>query len=245
MQTYEQSANVELRVEAEPGDAAAKLFVERARERGRLMVALSGGKTPAAMFELLATKYSADVDWTKVHFFWSDERPVAPEHADSNFGLARTKLLDPLGVPAENIHRFEGERPPAEAAARYAKELRRAFGLRSTQFPRFDLLFLGLGEDGHTASLFPGSSALSVKTELAVANPIQKLMTTRLTLTYPVLNEAAFVAVLVSGKAKAAIVQEVLKNPANPERYPIQGVNLRAGRLLWILDQDAAAPSAV
>ena len=239
MQSYEAAAHAELRTSPDLADAAAKLFVAEATGKERFFVALSGGSTPSAMFERLAAQYAGAVDWKRVHFFWGDERTVAPTHKDSNFGVAKAKLLDPVGVPVENIHRFEGERPPTEASARYTKELRRVFGLGPRAFPRFDLLFLGLGEDGHTASLFPGTAALSNQTDPATVNSVPQLNATRLTVTYPTINNAACVAVLVSGKAKAEIVQKVLKNAAEPAKYPMQGVVPKSGRFLWLMDADA------
>lgn len=241
MSNYDRDASIELKISDTLADDAAQMFVDAAKDKTRFFVSLSGGSTPSALFERLATHYATTVDWSRIHFFWGDERSVPPTHADSNYGVAKAKLLDPVGVPPENIHRFEGERPPDEAAAKYAKEVRRVFGLKPGAFPRFDLVFLGLGDDGHTASLFPGSVALGNLKEIAVANFVPKLSTSRLTLTYPAINAASCIAVLVSGKSKAQIVHDVLKSPATPAKFPMQGVKATRGRLLWFADTEAAS----
>lgn len=223
--------------------AAAREFAARAahavRARGRFAVALAGGSTPKAAYELLATEHAGGVDWRRVHFFFGDERPVPPDHPDSNYRMAREALLS--RVPAGSVHRMRGELPPGEAARRYEEELRGFFA--GERVPRFDLILLGLGEDGHTASLFPHTEALDETTRLAAANPVPELGTTRITLTLPVINAARAVIFLVSGGGKAEALRAVLGGPAggeDPRRYPA-GLVRPGGELLWLVDRPAAA----
>lgn len=208
------------------------------RERGRFTIALSGGSTPQRLYRLLADH--AHIDWRAAHVFWGDERHVPPDHPDSNYRMAREALLDLVPVPADNIHRIHAELPDAaEAADAYEIELRRAFSLAPGEAPRFDLALMGLGADGHTASLFPGSDALHEHARLVVAPWIDKLSSFRITLTLPVFERAAEVLFLVSGEDKAAALQAVLEG--EPERYPAQLVHPREGRLLWYADRTAAS----
>ncbi|KAF0218640.1 MAG: hypothetical protein FD174_2733 [Geobacteraceae bacterium] len=218
-----------------------ELFVTAAVEaigaRGRFSVAVSGGSTPRPLFQLLATEeFRTRIDWERVHFFWADERCVPPDHPDSNFKGAHDILLAKLPLPAANIHRIPGELAPPEAARAYERELRVFFS--GASMPVFDLILLGVGEDGHTASLFPGEEGIGEKERLAVALYVEKLHTHRVTLTLPVLNSARRVVFLVAGREKAVIVQEVLegKNP----RLPAAQVNPPEGSLIWLLDSEAA-----
>lgn len=225
---------------------AAELFVERnqqARASGRFTVALSGGSTPRAFHTLLAAPpYRDNVDWSITQFYWGDERCVAPDDPESNFRMARETLLDNAPIREAQIHRIHTELDdPAEAASLYADELRREFRLTPGSLPRFDLIFLGMGPDGHTASLFPHTAALSVKDRLVVANYVPKLSTWRITLTASVLNAAATVAFLVAGPDKADALAAVLAGPPNPEEYPSQLVAPTNGDLLWVVDDAAAA----
>jgi 6-phosphogluconolactonase len=206
-------------------------------QTGRFAVALSGGSTPAALYALLATnEFRARVDWSRVHLFWGDERCVPPDHPDSNFRMTRENLLDRIQLPAENIHRMPGELEPAAAADAYEAELKKFFG---AALPRFDLVFLGLGEDGHTASLFPGSAALDENEGLVATVYVERLNSHRLTLTLPAINAAAEVVFLVAGASKTAIVKEIFSGAAR--RYPAARVEPARGRLVWMMDSNAGA----
>jgi 6-phosphogluconolactonase len=224
-------------------EAAAAQFVEAAAQalarQARWAVALSGGTTPQAAYQRLAApEWARQVDWARVHFFWGDERCVPPDHAESDYGMARQALLDHIAVPTANVHRMRGELDPAQAAADYQAELERFFGLAR---PRFDLVWLGLGEDGHTASLFPGTAALHETGRWAAANWVEQLHSWRLTLTPPVLNDAAQVVFLVAGSRKAQILQAVLQGPYQPEARPAQLVRPASGQLVWLVDRAAAS----
>jgi len=207
--------------------------------RGRFAAALSGGSTPRRLYSFLGSSpYCENIDWKKVHIFWADERCVAPSHKDSNYKLVADELLQKAGVPEENIHRIHGEEEPGPAAARYEEELNSFFGPSRT--PVFDLVILGAGADGHTASLFPGSVLLEEKTRTVVPVYREKPGINRVSLTLPVLNRAANILFLVSGSDKAGIVSEVLKN-ANRNHYPAGRVHPTDGELSWLIDKAAAA----
>ncbi|GIW44111.1 MAG: 6-phosphogluconolactonase [Candidatus Binatia bacterium] len=209
----------------------------------RVSVVLSGGQTPRRMYALLSELGSGGgVDWTKVEFFWSDERPVPPSHPDSNYRLAWEALLAPLGIAASQIHRMQGEATNLDAAARdYEREIAQVLGVKPAQAPpRFDFVLLGLGADGHTASLFPHTRALHERRRWVVANPVPQLETTRLTLTYSVLNAARCVLFLVSGAEKAQAVARVFAPEGTVEETPARGVCPLEGELLWLLDAAAA-----
>jgi 6-phosphogluconolactonase len=220
-------------------EAAARDFVAKAeeaiRERGRFAVVLAGGSTPIATYEILARDHVDELDWSRVHVFFGDERTVPPQHEDSNYRIAREALL--AHVRLGSVHRMRGELAPAEAAADYEEQLREFFG---PDLPRFDLILLGLGKDGHTASLFPETSALDVTDRWVVANPVLKLETTRLTLTVPVINAARNVIFLVSGEGKAEALREVLEGDADARGYPAKSVNPDSGDLTWMVDRAAA-----
>jgi 6-phosphogluconolactonase len=205
-------------------------------ERSRFAVALSGGKTPRAMLETLAER---DVGWSHVHFFWSDERCVAPDDPNSNYGMARGALLGPAAVPSPNVHRMKGELDPPAGARDYRDRLSAFFSAA----PVFDLVYLGLGPDGHTASLFPGTAALRVTDETCVANRVDGPVASpwRLTLTYPTINAARRVVFLVEGSEKADILKRVVEGPRDVERYPAQGIAPTGGDLVWLVDAAAAA----
>jgi 6-phosphogluconolactonase len=228
--------------------AAAEAFLASARralaERGRFTVALSGGSTPRALYALLAAPpYREPVDWARTHIFWGDERPVPPDHPDSNYGMARALLLGPLGLPPERVHRIRAEGPdPSAAAVAYQAEIAAALGAPADASPpALDLALLGLGADGHTASLFPGSPALEERRRWMVVQFVPALRQDRFTLTPPMLNRAREVIVLVSGGDKAAALAAVLEGPEEPERWPAQLIRPGSGRLLWIVDRAAAA----
>jgi len=226
---------------ADLAEAAAGDFAEKAKkaiaERGRFAVALAGGSTPEAAYKILASEYgeSTDLDWNRVHVFFGDERTAPPDHEDSNYRMASETLLDHVSVGS--VHRMRGELPPDEAAADYEEELRSFFGAEDP--PRFDLIMLGIGGDGHTASLFPETEALEVTDRLAVANSVPKLETTRLTLTAPVINAARAVTFLVAGEDKAEALREILEGDAGPRAYPAKLVR-PDGDLTWMVDRAAA-----
>jgi 6-phosphogluconolactonase len=220
-----------------------RLAKEAAQAGGNFAVALSGGSTPRTLYELLAdVPWREQVPWEKVHFFWGDERCVPPEHPASNYRLAHESLLSRVPLPAENVHRMPGEEAdPQVGAAKYAAELREFFDLAGEAWPRFDLVLLGMGEDGHTASLFPGTAAIGNRADLVVALYVEKLQAHRLTLTPPVLNNAANIFFLVSGPGKAKTLQEVLEGEFRPAQLPAQVVRPTDGRLLWFVDRAAAS----
>lgn len=225
-------------------DAVVSAAVESIRERGRFVVALSGGETPAGLYRLLAQpQYRRRVDWNRCEVFWGDERPVPPGDEQSNYRLARELLLEPVGVPGANIHRIEGERADLPAAARdYAVEIARCFGVSTTSAPpSFDLVLLGLGGDAHVASLFPGTAALDVTDRWVAANDVPRLSTVRVTLTFPVINAARAVFFLVAGGTKAAALAATLADSGDPVRFPGRRVRPADGRVEWFVDA-AAAP---
>jgi 6-phosphogluconolactonase len=228
---------------------AARYFVEKVEQavaaRGRARIAISGGSTPKAAFVLLGgvrQPWRARMPWEKLDLWWVDERCVPPDHPDSNFRMTREALLDHVPLKPEQIHRMEGELEPEVAAARYESELRNWFRLEGAETPRFDLLQLGMGPDGHTASLFPDTQALREMGRLAVANHVPAAKDTwRITLTRPVINLASEVFFLVSGASKAQILKEVFLGPSDPERLPSQLIIPAGGILTLLLDQPAAA----
>ena len=207
---------------------------------GRAVMALSGGMTPRSVYELLASDvFRARVPWESVHVFWGDERCVPPEHPDSNFKMANDALLRHVDIPASHIHRIHGESKPEHASLAYEEEIRRMFNVDRNTIPVFDLILLGLGDDGHTASLFPGTSALSERERLVTGVFVQSKKTYRVTLTYPVINRAHHVLFLVSGKGKAAILADVLQSDTGT--FPAQLIRPVGGDLQWLVDQDAAS----
>jgi len=221
--------------------AAAAEFIALAstaiRDHEKFSVALSGGSTPKSLYSVLA---KATLSWEKIFFFWSDERHVPPDHPDSNYRMAKEALLSKVPVPPENIFRVRAEEKDANVVAKdYEEALRSFFGLRPGEFPRFDLILLGLGPDGHTASLFPNTAALNETKLLVVANWVEKFKANRITFTYPVLNNAACVIFLVSGADKADMVRTVLED--GRADLPSQRVHPVNGRLLWLLDKGAAS----
>ena len=220
--------------------AAAREFAARAEEaieeRGRFAVVLAGGSTPETMYGILARDYMDGIDWSKVYVFFGDERSVPPHHEDSNLKMASEVLLD--HVPVANVHRIRGELSPEEAAEAYEGELRTFF--QTEDVPRFDLILLGIGADGHTASLFPWTTALEVHDRWAVANPVPRLGTTRITLTVPVINAALAVYFLVEGEDKAEALREVLEGDADPRACPAKLVQ-PPGEPEWMVDQSAAS----
>ena len=208
-----------------------------------ITIALSGGSTPRGLHGLLAGDPAIRdrLPWHHLHFFWGDERHVPSDHPQSNYRMAHESLFSLAPVPRENIHRVPVEEPDAAVAAeKYERELRTFFGLDVGQLPRFDCILLGMGSDGHTASLFPHTEALHESNRLVVANWVDKFKAYRLTLTVPVLNHADLVVFLVSGHEKAEALKEVLQGDRQPNRFPAQLIRPDPGKLLWIVDRAAA-----
>jgi 6-phosphogluconolactonase len=216
--------------------AAAEHFARKSSEavaqKGSFTVALSGGSTPKALYELLADQFCDQIPWSNIHFYWSDERHVPPDHPESNYRIANEAMLSRVPVTPGNVHRIISENPAADAARDYEDTIKEI-----GEDPRLDLILLGVGTDGHTASIFPGSEVLHETKRLVAAPWVEKLNTFRITMTLPLLNNGASVVFLVSGAEKAQIVKEVLEGP---EKYPAQAVNPHNGELIWMLDQDAA-----
>ena len=218
----------------------AERFVDAAGraidQGGRFSVALSGGNTPKAMFELLAQEpYRSQVIWEKVEIYFGDERCVPPDSDQSNYRMAREALLRNVPIPGDNIYRIRGEIAPQEAAIEYGQLLKEKFGEGG-----LDLVMLGMGPDGHTASLFPGTEALHETKHRVVANFVPKLNAWRVTMTAPFINRAAAVMFLIEGAEKAGRLSEVLEGPRDPERLPSQLIAPRDGKLIWILDTAVA-----
>lgn len=238
----------EVRVYADPeavAQAAAELFVEGCeqsiRERGRFRVALSGGSTPKKTYELLASQELARrVDWHQVDLFWGDERYVPRDDAASNYRMTAEALLRHVPIPPANIHPVPTEiTPPEAAAAAYEETIRNTFG-DSDSIPRFDLVYLGLGTNGHTASLFPHRPVLKEESRLVVADFVDEVNSWRLSMTAPLLNRGRTVAFLVAGEDKAQVLKDVMLGPRDPERLPAQLISPE-GKLLWLTDKQAAA----
>ena len=247
---YRLSSSPQIRILTTPQElfaATAEEIVRLANEavaaRGRFTIALSGGSTPKNLYNLLATNARATLPWDRMFFFWGDERHVPPTDDDSNYRMANEAMLSKVPVPPANIFRVPAENPDAAAAASaYEKMLQKFFQLAPHEFPHFDLILLGMGPDGHTASLFPGTAALQEKSRLFVANWVEKLKTHRLTLTLPVLNGARVVAFLVSGTDKATVLKTVLEDAsASGEQYPSKLIRPSDGELIWFLDRAAAS----
>jgi 6-phosphogluconolactonase len=205
--------------------------------RGRCDLVLSGGGTPRLSYELLAQE---SLPWASVHLFFGDERCVPPDHQDSNWRMARKALVSRVAIPEANVHRVAGERDPEDAAARYQEEVQHHFDLRPGEMPCFDLVLLGMGADGHTASLFPGTTALEESTRLVVANYVDKLSAWRVTMTYPVFEAAARVVFLVAGAEKAAMVRSATVVRPSAATPPAGRVRPRGGTLVWLVDRAAA-----
>jgi 6-phosphogluconolactonase len=232
-------------------ETGAVAFAEAARAaiaaHGRFVTALSGGSTPRALFELLATeRFAASIDWGRVHVCWGDERAVPPDADASNYRMAREALLDHVPIPPSQVYRIRSEEPPVIAAEAYERTLRTLFATpagppRPVAGARFDLVLLGMGDNGHTASLFPGLHAVREAERWVVAESVAEVGMWRITLTPVVLNGAAEVLFLVSGGDKASMLHRVLDGPVRPGAYPAQIVAPHHGRLRWLVDADAAA----
>lgn len=229
-----------------PGDSrstvefSAKQFIEIGKKsiakHALFNVALSGGSTPHAIFNLLCTSpYINELDWNQVHFFWSDERCVPPDHPESNYGTAMQAGLNKLPIPPKNIFRMKGELDPKESAREYEKVIR-----QFVPSNRFDLVMLGMGEDGHTASLFPHTAALEIRGQLAAANYVPEKKIWRLTLSYTCINNAEQINIYVMGKNKGETIAKVLLGSYEPKSLPIQAIGTAKNKALWILDSEAA-----
>ena len=229
-------------------EAAAHFFTtavtKAVASRGMARVAISGGSTPKAMFALLAdpTKpFVKQVPWDKLDLYWVDERCVPPDNVESNYRMTSEALLSKVPLAAERIHRMEGELDPEVAAARYESTIRNTFKLEGAETPTFDLVLLGMGDDGHTASLFPHTEALNDLTHIAIANHVPQKDTWRITLTWPVINQGREVAFLIEGSAKAQVLHDVFLGPYQPDTFPSQIIRPASGSLTLLLDTAAAA----
>ena len=224
---------------------AAEKFIsignEAIKEKGFYSVSLSGGSTPKAFYKLLSgEKYRNKIDWNKVFFFFGDERNVLPGDEQSNYRMANENLFIPLQITDENVFRWQTELQDAGLIAeKYEQSIKTFFDLSENEFPRSDLILLGMGDDGHTASLFPYTKALNENRKIAVTNRIEKLATTRLTLTFPALNNAANIIFLVAGEDKAETLGAVLEGDFQPEKYPSQNIKSTDGNLFWLVDANA------
>jgi len=232
---------------AEISRTAAEMIIHQATAMetcgAPFTLALSGGSTPRMLHERLSHEPAVTrrVPWNNLHFFWGDERHVPPEDPQSNFRMARETLFASAPVPAPNIHRVPAEEPDAVVAAeKYERELRSFFNLKPGQWPRFDCVLLGIGADGHTASLFPATKALKETRRLVAANWVEKFQCHRITMTVPVLNQAAQVIFLVSGRQKAEILKAILEGDYRPDLLPAQLIRPVDGKLLWLVDEAAA-----
>ena len=225
---------------------AAQEFVQAAaaavRERGSFNVALAGGSTPKALYSLLVGDpvLRSQVPWDKIHLFFGDERHVGPGHADSNFRMATEAMISKAPLRKDQVTRIKGENPDAEEAAReYEQDLRSYFKLKPGEYPRFDLLLVGMGNEGHTLSLFPGTKALHPGERIVARNWVGKLFTDRITLTASAACSAALILFMVTGADKALALKGVLEGPYEPEQMPAQLLQPKNGRLLWLVDAAA------
>jgi 6-phosphogluconolactonase len=235
---------------------AAEKFIsignEAVKQNGKFTVALAGGSTPKSLYRLLTTEdFRKRIDWSRVFFFFGDERNVLPDDEESNFRMANENLLKPLQISENQIFRWQTQIGDAEKIAEdYEEKIKDFFKLRGNPsavedasdflLPRFDLLLLGMGDDGHTASLFPFTDALRERKKIAVSNPVEKLNTVRLTLTFPAINNASNVMFLINGEGKADVLRVVLEGEFKPEKFPSQNIKPANGNLFWLVDQKAA-----
>jgi len=229
--------------------AAAEYIITIAKkaiaERGKFIISLSGGETPKKIYSLLATPhFCKQIEWNKVFIFWGDERCVSLNDVRNNAYQARLTLLDKIDIPLLNIYSIPVNLPPAEAASTYEKELKAFFGNeaeQSTLHAKFDLILLGLGENGHTASLFPGTKVINEQTEGIRAVPVEEEKMFRITMTAPLINQAHHILFLVTGENKAEVLKNVLAAPYQPEKYPAQLIKPVNGELAWFVNQEAAS----
>ncbi len=227
-------------------EAAAQHLLEHARQaiaaRNSFTLALAGGSTPKGLYARLADPpFHGQLDWTKVRLFWGDERHVPPDHADSNYRMAHEALLSRVPISMAQVHRVPSELPDAQTVAdQYEAVLRKQFDVSEPDIPRFDFVLLGMGQDGHTASLFPGTQAVQETSRLVAAPWVEKFQTSRITFTPVLLNHARQVTFLIHGRAKAETLHAVLEGPFQPDTLPAQIIGPRAGTLTWFVDQEAA-----
>ena len=224
--------------------AAAERFASSAQNAistfGRFTAVLAGGSTPKPLYEKLAREpFRSHIDWPRVHLFWGDERCVPPNHQESNYLMAKMALIDHVPIPHENIHRILGELGAEAAAEDYQKELHHFF--KGSKEPIFDLVLLGMGDDGHTASLFPGTAAIHEEERWVVGHYVSKLGAWRITLTPPALNAGRRIIFLVKGSGKAGRLREVFAGHFQPDHLPVQVIQPTSGQVVWMLDKDAAA----
>ena len=227
----------------EAADRIVKIAQEVLNQKQYFRLVLSGGSTPKRFFKILAgDPYQNQLPWDRIQFFWGDERCVAPNHPDSNYRMACEAFLNSLKIPEAHIHRLKGEASDSNASAlEYEEKIRDHFSIKKNGSPPcFDLILLGMGTDGHTASLFPDTPALEKTDRWVVANYVEKLGTTRLTMTPLIINQAAWVIFLISGSDKAPILSEVLEGPYKPKQLPSQLIRPEAGNMVWLLDRAAA-----
>jgi 6-phosphogluconolactonase len=203
-------------------------------------IALSGGSTPRLLFSVLGDLYASSVPWDKVHFFWVDERCVPPEDHESNFGMTNEVLFSKIKIPRENIHRMKGEDDPVKESERYSREIN-DFSAKRNDLPFFDIMLLGLGEDGHTASIFPGNEKLFLTDKTCTTAVHPSTGQTRITITGKIINNAASVILLVTGKNKAVIVNKIMEKHKNKKQFPASFVKPTDGRLYWYLDEAAGS----
>ncbi len=227
-------------------EEAARHWTLRALEaieaRGVFHACLSGGSTPKRLYQRLAEgELAKSLDWSRIHLWFGDERCVPPDHPDSNYRMVHEALISHIAIPERNVHRIHGELSPEDAASRYARELVHHLPDRGDGLGRFDLLMLGMGDDGHTASLFPGTAALQEHERPAVAVYVPKLQSWRITITYPLIERAREIMLLVAGAAKADVVAQVLGGAPEAAEYPVARVRAPEGELVWWLDRAAAA----
>ena len=211
---------------------------ESTKNNRTFTIALSGGSTPETLFTILSKKFAEKVPWQLVHIFWGDERCVPPDDKESNFGMANKNLLTKIKIPSTNIHRVRGEDDPEREALRYSEEIS-AFNAKRNDLPFFDLIILGLGEDGHTASIFPGHTELFDSERICEVafHPVTKQK--RITLTGKVINNADNISFLVTGEKKAGVIQSLFRKNSTSSNYPASHVNPVYGRLYWFLDKEA------
>jgi len=225
-------------------DEVVRIASEAAAARGAFTIALSGGSTPKVLYALLAENPALrnSLPWDKMKVFFGDERHVGPGHADSNFQMASDSILSKVPLQPKQIHRIKGEYPDtAQAAVEYQATIQREFGLKEGEFPRFDLVLLGMGSEGHTLSLFPGTKALHETQRIVTRNWVGKLYTERITLTAPAANNAANIIFMIAGADKACALKAVLEGPHEPEQLPAQMIQPSNGKLSWLVDQAAGS----
>ena len=232
-------------------EAAAQHVIQHAcqaiKARNTFTFALAGGSTPKSLYALLATQpFLTQLDWTKIHFFWGDERHVHPDHQESNYRMAHEALIRHLPVASDHVHRMPSELPDARTVAdRYEDTIRRHFAVSAPDVPRFDYILLGMGPDGHTASLFPGTQVMREPHRLVAAPWVETLQTSRITLTPVLLNHARHVTFLIQGQQKAPMLRTVIEGPFQPDAYPSQHICPQPGALTWFVNQDAAGELAL